>query len=96
MKWRLVLFLAAIAVAIGSYIAYDAFHVPGRLWPPEHLINSTWYGPVLFLSIPISLGWAFLAAEKRWVRVLGLCVASLLLVISLIWMAAMQFPAAGL
>jgi hypothetical protein len=58
MMWRFVVFLAAIVVAIGSYVAYDRFHVPGRLWPPED----------------------------------RLCVASLLLVISLIWMAAMQFP----
>jgi hypothetical protein len=92
MMWRFVVVLAAVAVAFGSYFAYDRFHVPGRLYPPEDLINNTVYGPVLFLTIPVSLGWAFLAAQKRWVRVLGLCVASLLLVISSIWMAAMQFP----
>jgi hypothetical protein len=96
MKWRFVVFIAAIAIAIGSYNAYDAFHVPGRLYPPEDLINNTLYGPVLFLNIPVSLGWAFLAAQKRWVRVLGLSVASLLLVISVIWMTAMQFPPVAL
>ena len=68
MMWRFVVFLASIDVAIGSYIAYDRFHVPGRLYPPEDLINSTLYGPVLFLLIPVSLGWAFLAAKKRWVQ----------------------------
>lgn len=96
MMWRLGVFLASIVVAIGSYIAYDRFHVPGRLYPPEDLINNTLYGPVLFVNIPVSLGWAFLAAQKRWVRVLGLSAASLLLVICVIWMAAMQFPSAGL
>jgi hypothetical protein len=96
MMWRFGVFLATIVVAIGSYIAYDRFHVPGRFYPPEDLINSTLYGPVLFVSIPVSLGWAFLAAQKRWVRVLGLSVASLLLAICVIWMTAMQFPKAGL
>ena len=92
MIWRFVVFVATITVAIGSYVSYDAFHVPGRLWPPENLINNTLYGPFLFFSIPISLGWAFLAAQRRWLRVLGLCVASLLLLISMSWMSAMQFP----
>ena len=96
MKWRLVMFVTAVALAIDAYLGYDALHVPGRAYPPENLINDTWYGPVLFLSIPVSLGWAALAAQKRWVRVLGLCIASLLLVIFLIQIAAMQFPRAGL
>jgi hypothetical protein len=96
MMWRFVAFLAALGIAIGSYVAYDAFHVPGRLYPPEDLINSTWYGEVLFVMVPVSLGWAFLAAQKRWVRVLGLSVASLLLLICVIWLTAMQFPKPGL
>ncbi len=90
MNWRFVVFLAAIAVAIGSYVAYDVFHVPQRSYPSENLIFDTSYGPVLFLNIPVSLGWAFLAVERRWVRVLGVCFASLLLLIFLIEIAAMR------
>ena len=43
-----------------------------------------------FLLIPLSLGWAALAAKRRWARVLGLCVSGLLLLIFLIWIAAIR------
>jgi hypothetical protein len=90
MMRRLVMFPIVIAIAIWSDIAYDRFHVPGRSYPRETLITDTWYGPLVFLLIPLSLGWAALAAKRRWARVLGLCVSGLLLLIFLIWIAAIR------
>ncbi|HEY7639629.1 MAG TPA: hypothetical protein VH814_07885 [Steroidobacteraceae bacterium] len=83
MMWRFAVFVASIAVAIGAYVAYDMLYVSGRVYPPENMIVDTLYGPVLFLNIPVALGWAFLAAQRPWVKALGLFVAFLLLLVFL-------------
>jgi hypothetical protein len=85
--------LAVTVVAVASYIAYDAFVPRTRMWPPQTLIGQTWYGPFLFLLIPISLGWIALGATRRWVKVLGIVVASVILLIfvfDMIWMRTLE------
>ena len=90
MIWRFATFLAMTDIAIASYLAYDKFHVRGRIYPPENLIADTSYGPLLFLLIPLSLGWAFLAAKRRWLRVLGVCAATLLLLVFAVTIASIR------
>ena len=92
MIWRFATFLAMTDIAIASYVAYDKFHVRGRIYPPENLIADTSYGPFLFLLIPLALGWEFVAAKRRCIRVLGVCAATLILLVFAVHIAAIRHP----
>jgi heme/copper-type cytochrome/quinol oxidase subunit 3 len=49
-----------------------------QLGPPSNVLGSTWYGPALLLSIPITLAWAAQAIKSRWPRIIGTAAALLL------------------
>jgi hypothetical protein len=92
-RLRAAALLAITIVAVASYVAYDTLVPRTRQWPPETLIGQTGYGPLLFLLIPITFGWVALGATRRWVKVLGLVVASVILLIfaiEIIWIRTLE------
>jgi len=73
--------VAAVAIAFASYVPADI----GRIYPPANIIANTWYGPALILLVPVALGWLAVGIRRRWLRVLTVCLAILLLLGCLDW-----------
>ena len=73
--------VAAVAIAFATYVPADI----GRIYPPANIIANTWYGPALILLVPVALGWLAVGIRRRWLRVLTVCLAILLLLGCLDW-----------
>ena len=65
----------ALILAFATYTPEDV----GPLRPQPNVVGSTWYGSLLVVLVPIALGWMCFAIERRWLRVLSLCLTLLLL-----------------
>lgn len=75
--WRGALFAVVTSGVLTWQHLYRIPSPPPRLWPPVTFLGDTWYGPVLFSLIPLSLLWFSLALKRRGLRILGV-IASIL------------------
>lgn len=86
LKWRTVVFSIVTTVVLATFYAWEASVArTGKVWPMPNFLGSTWYGPVMLLSIPICLGWLSLAPKRRYVRVIGLSLTLAVLAVCILF-----------
>ena len=76
LRRRMIVFLCVTVLSLVTLFSYEENR---RLYPYPNVLGSTWYGPVLLLSIPIAFAWVARAFRSRLLRIVG-SVAALLVV----------------
>lgn len=71
---RMIVFLC---VTVFSLVALFSYEENRTVYPYPNVLGSTWYGPVLLLSMPLVFAWSAQAFESRLLRVVGTVVALL-------------------
>ncbi|WP_129648210.1 hypothetical protein [Peristeroidobacter agariperforans] len=66
-----------LCVTVLSLVTLFSYEENRTLYPYPNVLGSTWYGPILLLTIPIVFAWAAQAFRSRMLRIVG-SVASLL------------------
>lgn len=80
-KCRALVFVAVTVVVLATMYIWEASPHPGsNIYPRPYFLGSTWYGPLLLLLIPGSLGWLSWGARRGSVRVIGLMLTVLVTV----------------
>lgn len=82
LKWRALLFAVVTAAVLTAMYLWETSPHPGsNIYPPPNFLGSTWYGPLLLLLIPLSLGWWSWGAKRVSATVIRLLLTLLVLII---------------
>jgi amino acid permease len=85
LKWRAVVFVVVTTTVLTVLLKYDDAAMRTVQYPPPNFLGSTWYGPLVLLLIPISLGWLSVAAKSRGARVFGFTCTGVVFLLALLF-----------
>lgn len=72
MRQRLMVFLCVTSLSLAILFTYREDRT---FYPYPNVLGSTWYGPLLLLSIPATFAWAAQGCKSRLFRILGAATA---------------------
>lgn len=85
MRGRALAFLVITGIVVTWMVNYEQAAQHAYTYPRPNFLGSTWYGPLLVLLIPLTLGWMSAAAQRRGARVLGWVCSVLVFLIALLF-----------
>lgn len=84
LRGRALVFAVVTIVVLTIFYVWESSVVrTGKVYPIPNFLGSTWYGPILLLLIPISLGWLSVGAKRRTAGVAGLLFTCFVLLVCL-------------